>query len=191
MNNIDKNDSVEEIEGKFMTNSKSCFFCDKMIDVYFSLTKDKLIFYKNKEKTKIFMIISRNLVLAINRRMRTENDKNKLSIYYLEKEESNMIKELKLKADNRFEMEKWITTLNKIIKPKRFEFNLVFKNYVKSNDIFHFENKSQFYVSLCNLEYILLKYKMKMFFQYYNNKEYNLIINNNNDIEEKDLLPYT
>ena len=187
MNKNDENDSVAEIEGKFMTNSKSCFFCDKMIDVYFSLTKDKLIFYKNKEKTKIFLIISRSLVLAINRRLRTENDKNKLSIYYLDNVKSNMIKELKLRADNRSDMEKWIITLNSKIKPKRCEFNITFKNYVKANDIFHFENKSQFYVSLCNLEYILLKNKMKMFFKYYNYKDYNLIINNN-DIEEKELI---
>ena len=170
MNINDEKDSKIELEGNFQINRKTCFFCNKMINLYFILTKDKLIFYKDKNKTKIYKIINRNLVLAINRRLRRENDSNKLSIFYLENPKSYMIKELKLKSDNRYEMEKWINNLNKKIRPKRFEFPILLKNYEKSNNIFHFKNQTNFYVALCNLEYILLRNKMNNFFEYYKNR---------------------
>ena len=173
-----------ELEGKFKINTKYCLFCNKMVDVYFILTKQNLIFYKDKKKTKIHTIISRNLVLAINRRLRNEEDKCKLSIYYLESETSNIIKEMKLKTESRYDMEQWITKLNKNINPKRFKFDINSKNYVKSNDIFHFKNETNFYVALCNLEYILLKNKMKSFYEIYKNKEaesMEVITNDNND----------
>ena len=35
--------------------------------------------------------------------------------------------------------------------------------------IFHFENKYKFYVALCNLEYILLKNKLRYIFDIYKN----------------------
>ena len=176
---------IPELEGTFKINKKHCFFCNKLVDIYFILTKDKLYFYSNKEKTKIYRLISRNLVLAINRRLRTENDKNKLSIYYLENENSNIIKEFKLKADNRFEMEKWISNLTKKIKPKRFVYTNTNDNYVLANDIFNFKNKSDFYVSLCNLEYILLKNKMRKFFEIYNDKN---DYSNNENLNEDDSI---
>ena len=166
----DEKDSKIELEGNFQINKKTCLFCNKMVNIYFVLTKDKLIFYKDEKKTKIYKIINRNLVLAINRRLRREKDSNKLSIFYLENPNSYMIKELKLKSDNRYEMEQWIANLNKKIRPKRFEFPILFKNYENSNNIFHFKNQTNFYVALCNLEYILLRNKMHYFFEYYKNK---------------------
>ena len=166
----DEKDSKIELEGNFKINKKTCFCCDKMVNLYFVLTKDNLIFYSDKNKTKIYKIITRNLVLAINRRLRREKDANKLSIFYLENPKSYMIKELKLKSDNRYEMEKWISILNKKIRPKRFEFPIILKNYEKSNNIFQFKNETNFYVALCNLEYILLRNKMNNFFEYYKNK---------------------
>ena len=166
----DEKDLKIELEGKFQISKKTCFFCNKMVNLYFVLTKDKLIFYKDKIKSKIYKIIARNLVLAINRRLRREKDANKLSIYYLENPNSYMIKELKLKLDNRYEMEKWISILNKKIRPKRFEFPFTLKDYEKSNNIFHFKNETNFYVAICNLEYILLRNKMDNFFEYYKNK---------------------
>ena len=41
-----------ELEGKFKINKKYCLFCNKMVDVYFILTKQNLIFYKDKKKNK-------------------------------------------------------------------------------------------------------------------------------------------
>ena len=188
MNTNEEMESEPEIEGKFMVKKKCCFFCEKMVDIYFILTKENLEFYYNKEKTKEYTKIPRNLILAINRRWRKENDKNKLSIFYLQNAESPIIKELKIKAETRSEMEKWIKLLNKKIKPKRYEFNITFKNYNKSNDIFHFENKSQFYISLCNLEYILLKNKMKKFFDYGQQNQGNLISNKSSGNDEEALI---
>ena len=91
---------------------------------------------------------------------------------------------MKLKTESRYDMEQWITKLNKNINPKRFKFDINSKNYVKSNDIFHFKNETNFYVALCNLEYILLKNKMKSFYEIYKNKEaesMEIITNDNND----------
>ena len=181
MNTNDKNNNDSEIEGNFKINKRYCFLCNKMVDIYFVLTKDYLIFYKDQDKKKIHKKINRNLVLAINRRLRNEKDKNKLSIYYLENEKSNIIKELKLKSENRYDMEKWIIVLNKKINPKKFIFNSLSNNYVNSNEIYNFKNETEFYVALCNLEYILLKKEMKNFFEYYKNREDNLFIYENND----------
>ena len=128
MNTNDNINNDSEIEGNFKINKRYCFLCNKMVDIYFVLTKDYLIFYKDQDKKKIHKKINLNLVLAINRRLRNEKDKNKLSIYYLENEKSNIIKELKLKSENRYDMEKWIIILNKKINPKKFIFNSLSNN---------------------------------------------------------------
>jgi len=56
---------IIELEGELI-NKKYCFCFNKMVNIYFSLTQDKLLFYSNKEKTKVWLSIDRNLVLAIN-----------------------------------------------------------------------------------------------------------------------------
>ena len=71
---------IIELEGEFKINKKYCFCCNKMVNIYFSLAQDKLLFYSNKEKTKVWLSIDRNLVLAINRRLRKVKDRNKFSI---------------------------------------------------------------------------------------------------------------
>ena len=156
-----------EIKGKFKIDKKYCFCCNKMIDIYFFLTNDKLLFYYDQKKRKLYREILINLVLSINHRFRKQNDKNKLSIYYLEKENSLIIKEFKLKAKSEDEMKKWISFLNKKIKPKRVTFPIFSNNYVNSSNIFNFKNESNFYIALCNLEYILLKNKFKYIFEIY------------------------
>ena len=173
---------MSELEGKFKVDKKYFCCCKKMVDISMVLTNDKLIFYKDNNKKKKYAEIQRDLILAINRRMRVEKDKNKLSIYYLNDKNSYIIKELKLKTENRYDMERWISILNKRIKPKRIEFISLSNNYIKSTDIFNFKNQSKIYVCLCNLEYILLKNKMKNFFALYKNKYINII--SNEDIDE-------
>ena len=167
MNEENDNNSDDEIKGEFKINKNYCFCCNKMIDIYFFLTKEKLMFYYDKGKKKLYKEISRKLVISINRRFRTQEDKNKLSIYYLKNENSLIIKELKLKATSKLEMERWIYLLYKKIKPKRVDFPTFSNNYVKSNEIYHFENKYKYYVALCNLEYILLKNKFRYIFDIY------------------------
>ena len=188
--------TMNELEGKFKVDNKYFCCCHKMVDIWMVLTNDKLIFYKDKNKTKIYRTIERDLILAINRRLRIEKDKNKLSIYYFEHKGSHIIKELKLKAESRYDMEKWISVLNKKIKPKRIEFDSLSQNYINSNDIFNFKNESKFYVALCNLEYILLKNKMENFFEiyrnnnliYYEKSDNNNINETNENFEEKELI---
>ena len=180
--NDDDSTSFSELEGTFKVDKKYFCCCRKMVDISMVLTNDKLIFYKDKNKKKKYAEIQRDLILAINRRMRVEKDKNKLSIYYLNDKNSYIIKELKLKTENRYDMERWISILNKRIKPKRIEFISLSNNYIKSTDIFNFKNQSKIYVCLCNLEYILLKNKMKNFFALYKNKYINII--SNEDIDE-------
>ena len=88
-----ENDNLEfELKGEFQINKKYCFCCNKTVNIYFFLTENKLLFYYDKERKKLYLEILRNLVLAINRRFRIQEDKNKLSIYYLEKENSLIIK---------------------------------------------------------------------------------------------------
>ena len=180
--NDDDSTSFSELEGTFKVDKKYFCCCRKMVDISMVLTNDKLIFYKDKNKKKKYAEIQRDLILAINRRMRVEKDKNKLSIYYLNDKNSYIIKELKLKTENRYDMERWISILNKRIKPKRIEFISLSNNYIKSTDIFNFKNQSKIYVYLCNLEYILLKNKMKNFFALYKNKYVNIL--SNEDIDE-------
>ena len=83
-------------------------------------------------------------------------------------------------------MEKWISNLNKKIKPKRIVYENNKNNYLKANDIFHFKNNTNLYVAFCNLEYILLKNKMKIIFDIYNNNRSK--ISNFDFTDERDLI---
>ena len=166
-----KNENISDIElsGQFQITKKYCLCCTKKIKIYLYLTNEKLFFYYDENKTKLFTEILRKLVLAINRRFRTNEDKHNISIYYLEKESSLIIKELKLQTTSRIETEKWINTLNKAIKPKRVQFPNSSDNYIKANNIFHFKNYCDFYVAMSKLEYILLKNRFKDIFEIYRN----------------------
>ena len=171
-----ENSSDIELSGQFQITKKYCLCCTKKIKIYLYLTNEKLFFYYDENKTKLFAEILRKLVLAINRRFRTNEDKHNISIYYLEKESSLIIKELKLQTTSRIETEKWINTLNKAIKPKRVQFPNSSDNYIKANNIFHFKNYCDFYVAMSKLEYILLKNRFKDIFEIYRNlpKKHNI-----------------
>ena len=171
-----ENSSDIELSGQFQITKKYCLCCTKKIKIYLYLTNEKLFFYYDENKTKLFTEILRKLVLAINRRFRTNEDKHNISIYYLEKESSLIIKELKLQTTSRIETEKWINTLNKAIKPKRVQFPNSSDNYIKANNIFHFKNYCDFYVAMSKLEYILLKNRFKDIFEIYRNlpKKHNI-----------------
>ena len=166
-----KNENVTDIElsGQFQITKKYCLCCTKKIKIYLSLTQEKLLFYYDENKTKIYVEILKKLILAINRRFRTEEDKYNLSIYYLAKESSLIIKELKLQTTSRNDTEKWISVLNKNIKPKRVQFPNSSNNYIKANNIFHFKNYCDFYVAMSKIEYILLRNKFKDIFEIYRN----------------------
>ena len=187
-----KNEIFSDIElsGQFQINKKYCLCCNKKIQIYLFMTSEKLLFYYDINKTKKYAEILRKLVLAINRRFRTEEDKNNLSIYYLEKESSLIIKELKLQCSSRDDTEKWIYILNKTIKPKKVQFPNSSINYIKANNIYNFKNNCDLYVALSNLEYILLKNKLKDIFEIYrkSTKNNNIHINSTTTFNEDELL---
>ena len=170
MNNIEK-------EGKFRYFIKRCCCCEKMIVLHFVLTSDKLLFYEDENKIKLFLEIPREQVIAINKRQIDKHDVFKFSIYYQNPNEE-IIHEIKLKTTSRSETDKWIKDLRKLINPKRYEFKYDKENYIDANELYHFRDTKKFYLALCHLEYILLRNRMIDFFEFYRNRGNN---DNNND----------
>ena len=166
-----------EKEGKFRYYIKRCCCCQKMIDLNFKLTSDKLLFYEDEDNTKLFLEIPREHVIAINKRQIDKNDVFKFSIYYQNPNE-DIIHEMKLKTTGRGETDKWIRDLRKLINPKRYEFKYDKENYIDANELYHFRDTKKFYLALCHLEYILLRNRMIDFFEFYRNRGNN---DNNND----------
>ena len=173
MNNIEK-------EGNFRYFIKRCCCCEKMIVLHFVLTSDKLLFYEDENKIKLFLEIPREHVIAINKRQIDKHDVFKFSIYCQNPNE-DIIHEIKLKTTSRSETDKWIKDLRKLINPKRYEFKYDKENYIDANELYHFRDTKKFYLALCHLEYILLRNRMIDFFEFYRNKGNNDIENNNND----------
>jgi len=167
--------TIIEKEGKLRYFVKRCLCCEKMIVLNFMLTQDKLLFYEDDKKTKLFLEIPRSHVIAINKRQIDKNDVFKFSIYYQNPNEDR-IHEMKLKTTSRSETDKWIKDLRKLINPQRYEFKYDKENYIDANELYHFRDTKQFYLALCHLEYILLRNRMIDFFKFYKNKD-----NNNND----------
>ena len=169
--------TIIEKEGKLRYFVKRCLCCEKMIVLNFMLTQDKLLFYEDDKKTKLFLEIPRSHVIAINKRQIDKNDIFKFSIYY-QRPNEDIIHELKLKTTGRKETDKWIKDLRNVLNPKRYEFKYDKENYIDANELFHFRDMKQFYIKLCHLEYILLRNYMKHFFEYYRNKKNGNIENN-------------
>ena len=168
---------MEEKEGKFSYYIKNCCCCTKMIILYFKLTSEKLLFYEDEQKEKLYLEIPREHVIAINKRQIDKHDAFKFSIYYQNPNE-DIIHEIKLKTTSRNETEKWIKDLRNLINPKRYEFKYDKENYIDANELYHFRDTKKFYLALCHLEYILLRNRMIDFFGFYKNRGNN---DNNND----------
>ena len=174
---MNKNPIIEK-DGKFRYSQKRC--CgQKLIELYFILTKEKLLFYKDEKRTKLFLEIKRDYVLAINKRQIDKNDVFKFSIYWQNPNE-DIIHEIKLKTESKASTDKWINDLRKLINPKRYEFKYDKENYIDANELYHFRDTKEFYLALCHLEYILLRNRMIDFFEYYKGRGNN--INNNSSM---------
>ena len=172
---MNENQNIE-IEGKFEYSQKKCCCTKKMI-LDFILTKEKLLFYKDVKRTNLFLQIPRENVIAINKRQIDKHDIFKFSIYWQNPNE-DIINEIKLKTESRAKTDKWIKDLRRLINPKRYEFKYDRDNYIDANELFHFRDMKKFYLALCHLEYILLRNKMKNFFEYYRNRGNINTINN-------------
>ena len=175
----------DNLTGEFKYHIKKCCCCRKLIDLYFSLTSEKLLFYKDKERKKLFLEIPRENVIAINKRQIDKYDVFKFSIYYQNPKE-DIIHEIKLKAKSRADTDNWIKNLREEIAPKRYEFKYDKENYIDANELYHFRDTKKFYLALCHLEYILLRNRMINFFEYYrNNRNNNSILFNNENENDK------
>ena len=173
------------LEGKFKYSQKRCCCCQKLIDLFFILTNEELLFYKDQQKKNKFLEIKRENVIAINKRQIDKYDVFKFSIYWQNPNEDK-INEIKLKTDSRYNTDRWIRDLRKIINPKRYEFKYDKENYIDANELYHFRDTREFYISLCKLEYIILRRRMINFFDYYRNGNGNndsMMFNNENDTE--------
>ena len=180
------NDNIE-LQGKFRYMYNRCYCCcEKTLIILMQLTPEKLIFYEEPKK-KLFLEIPRSHVIAINKRQIDKHDIFKFSIYYQNPNE-DIIHELKLKTSGRQENDRWIRDLRNAIKPKRYEFKYDRDNYIDANELFHFRDMKKFYITLCHLEYILLRNHMKNFFEYYKNRKNGNFENNDSMLfgEEND-----
>ena len=184
-----------EREGKFHYLRKNFFGCTKLIDLFFVLTKDDLLFFEDENKKKLFLKIKRDEVIAINKRQIERTDIFKFSIHY-QKFGEKKLREIKLKANGRYYCDSWIQTLRILIKPKKYEFVYDKKTFEDVNKTQIFFDNKELYIKMCNLEYILLRNKMANFFGYYhsskNKNNYrkdnnNTVIENNNN-EDNSLL---
>ena len=161
------NSEIPIIEANFRHLIKYCFCCSKLIPLYFVLTKDNLIFYTNQDKKKIFLLIPKKSVLAINKRQINKYDVFMISIYYeIEKEK---IIEFKIKTTSRVDTDRWLSILRREIQTKKYEFKYDKNKYEDANSIFPFEYTKKFYLALCHLEYIIASRKIKNVFDYLRN----------------------
>ena len=181
-----------ELEGQFRYITKRCFCCcNKIINLNFMLTADKLIFEDDDKIPKeIFLEIPRSHVIAINKRQIDKNDLFKFSIYY-QNPGNEEITELKLKASNKADTDRWISTLRRFIQPKRYIFPYNQNIEKNAEELFPFKDTRKLYLAFCHLEYILVRGRMAEFFDFYVQKIEKEKKNNNDSIlfdkkDEKD-----
>lgn len=166
-----------ELDGVFEYHEKKFFCQGKLAPLYFFLTKNKLFFFKEKNKKNLLLSIKRDHVLAIRKVHKHFQDIFKFSIFYLEENNLNEISEIKLKSKNPKETDRWIKILREKINPKNFFDSDFFNNknidikisdnYVGGDLLFPFKDESEKYLKICHLEYIILIRKMKEFFYFY------------------------
>ena len=185
MNDTQKLDIVKE--GKFRYLRKNFFCCSKLIEIFFVLTKDDLLFFEDEKKQILFLKIPRNEVIAINKRQIDRTDVFKFSIHYQRTGEKKF-REIKLKTNGRGNCDAWIKILRELINPKKYEFVYDQKMFEDVNKTQYFFDNKKLYINMCHLEYILLRNKMTYFFQYYYNlknkniqKDNNAVVENNNN----------
>ena len=179
----DRNDNSElsspELEGIFRHNKKCFLCCNKIIYLRFVLTKNKLIFYLmdgredtyntgqfEKDKKKIYKIIDKNSVVCINKRQLGVKDLFNISIHYKAKNK-NKLEEFKVKCASRVDNERWLYLLNQKIPYQRYDFQFEATEFEDLESKYKITNLKDFYLSLCHLEYILGRGKMRKFFYFY------------------------
>ena len=170
------------LEGKFRHLVKYFCCCSKLIDIYFVLTKNDLLFYLDEFQKKLYLSIPKKSVIAINKRQIDKKDIFMISIYYQD-DFNSKITEFKIKANSRADTDRWLSLLRNEIKTQKYEFKYDKTKYEDGDLIYPFQDTRKFYLTICHLEYIIASRKMEEFFEYYYIKK-----NENNRNSEKDNL---
>jgi hypothetical protein len=168
------------LEGKFRHLVKYFCCCSKLIYLNFVLTKNDLLFYLDEFQKKLYLSIPTKSVIAINKRQIDKKDIFMISIFY-ENNFNSKITEFKIKATSRVDTDRWLSSLRREIKTKKYEFQYDKNKYEEGDLIFPFQDTRKFYLSICHLEYIIASRKMEEFFQYYYNKKNENKKNSEND----------
>jgi len=161
-----------EYEDHVKYSQKYFFCCSKLIRLEVVLTKTDLCLYSNEKKTKLFKKIPKQCIIAINKRQIDKNDVFKFSIYYQLNNEKK-ITEIKLKARNKTDTDKWIEILRRNIQPKKYIFSYNKDTQEDASLLFPFTDTRKLYLYLCHLEYILHRRQMMEFYEYYKNSKEN------------------
>ncbi len=170
------------LEGKFRLLVKYFCCCSKLIDIYFVLTKNDLLFYLDEFQKKLYLSIPKKSVIAINKRQIDKKDIFMISIYYQD-DFNSKITEFKIKANSRADTDRWLSLLRNEIKTQKYEFKYDKTKYEDGDLIYPFQDTRKFYLAICHLEYIIASRKMEEFFEYYYFKK-----NENNKNTDKDNL---
>ena len=180
--NTNNTETIPILEGNFRHLVKYFCCCTKLINLYFVLSKNDLLFYLDESQKKLYLSIPKNSVIAINKRQIDKKDIFMLSIYYQD-DFNSKITEFKIKANSRADTDRWLSLLRSEIKTKKYEFKYDKNKYEEGDSIYPFQDIRKFYLSICHLEYIIASRKMEEFFEYYYIKK-----NENNRNSEKDNL---
>ena len=176
-----KNDPIV-VSGLFGYKKTNFFCCSKLVNINLFITKKRFIL-KFDESNNEFLNISRDKIIAINKRQLTKDDVFKISIHYIASNDIEDIKEVKIKTLSRLDTDKWIEILTNEIIPKKYEFSYdkeLYEDLSKSTDFF---NIKDLYITMSHLEYILSRRKFIEFFDLYKikYKKNNNYINNFED----------
>lgn len=159
---------MNTIENKFRYTKTNCCCCSKLIDIYLIYDHTNLTIYTDQNRSKILVQIPKDDIVCINKRQIDKNDVYKFSIHYYGA--NRKLKEIKLKANSRSEMNNWIKRLREVIKPTPYDVKPE-NGYQTGTLNFNIKDSKKFYITLCHLEYILCRPQFKSFFDYYRKKK--------------------
>lgn len=128
-----------------------------MINLLLTVDKEKLTLTKLSSTDHKYLTIPTSSIITVNKRQIDKNDVHKFSIFYQLDKNKKEIKEIKLKALNRAEMNGWLTNLNSLITKKSYQFKVgksyksceTYQNKLLNKDI----KQLYFYITL--LEFII------------------------------------
>lgn len=128
-----------------------------MINLLLTVDTEKLTLTKLPFTAQKYLTIPTSSIISVNKRQIDKNDIHKFTIFYQLDKNKNEIKEIKLKAGSRSEMNNWLTNLNSLITKQNYQFKIgksykpceTFSNKLLNKDV----KQLYFYISI--LEFII------------------------------------